>query len=595
MYKLVIEDDEGKTTVVPIIRDEISIGRKEGNTIRLTERNVSRRHARLIKNGGAIELEDVASRYGTRHNGEKISSRVLFREGDVVMIGDYRLSLQVDRSIKPPEPVAPPAGEKTATGVQAMSEPEEIPIGEAGKLVIVSSNYAGREFALTRSEMVIGRTEGDIRVDHRSISRNHAKIVRDGTRYKIVDLRSANGVRVNGEEYRSVHLRGGDVIELGHVKFRYCDPGEAFHFTPDMAIPDAVGAGSGGGSGKIILIGGVLFALLLILGGVGFLVVSSGGSGKDGGEGGKADAGVASAVDPGKNEPGDDGANSELLKEAEQKIDEEEWDQAITLLNLVLKKDPSNEVANARLSTAQKEKPFKAKYVDAKKELGKGRYQEAIDLFDEIPEGLSMYSGKIKNEGLKDQAVDGLIDGKLTSAKKHIRRKKYRPARADIDEILKHDPSNDEARNLLKQISKGSGDNNPVAVNKGNNNSKNNAGTKQAPSKVETPPKATNKKPNPTEGMSAAEIKERGKLLLADARKAHLQGNYSQAVKLATDALRYRGGLRAVYQLGLSYEKLGNKGQAIKYYNQWLKANPTAKTAQIVRNKILGMGGTPAN
>ena len=49
MYKLIIEDDEGKTTVVPLIRDEITIGRKEGNTIRLTERNVSRRHAKLVK------------------------------------------------------------------------------------------------------------------------------------------------------------------------------------------------------------------------------------------------------------------------------------------------------------------------------------------------------------------------------------------------------------------------------------------------------------------------------------------------------------------------------------------------------------------
>ena len=36
MYKLIIEDDEGKTTEVPIIRDEITVGRKEGNTIRLT-------------------------------------------------------------------------------------------------------------------------------------------------------------------------------------------------------------------------------------------------------------------------------------------------------------------------------------------------------------------------------------------------------------------------------------------------------------------------------------------------------------------------------------------------------------------------------
>ena len=37
MFKLTIEDDEGKTTVVPLARDEITIGRLEGNTIRLTE------------------------------------------------------------------------------------------------------------------------------------------------------------------------------------------------------------------------------------------------------------------------------------------------------------------------------------------------------------------------------------------------------------------------------------------------------------------------------------------------------------------------------------------------------------------------------
>ena len=58
MFKLVIQDDEGKTTVVPLIRDELTIGRKEGNTIRLTERNVSRRHARLVRQNGSIAIQD---------------------------------------------------------------------------------------------------------------------------------------------------------------------------------------------------------------------------------------------------------------------------------------------------------------------------------------------------------------------------------------------------------------------------------------------------------------------------------------------------------------------------------------------------------
>ena len=59
MFKLSIEDDEGKTTVVPLARDEMTVGRLEGNTIRLTERNVSRKHARLSRQNGALFIEDL--------------------------------------------------------------------------------------------------------------------------------------------------------------------------------------------------------------------------------------------------------------------------------------------------------------------------------------------------------------------------------------------------------------------------------------------------------------------------------------------------------------------------------------------------------
>ena len=88
MYKLVIQDDEGKTTVVPLIRDELTIGRKEGNTIRLTERNVSRRHARLVRSNGSISIEDLNSYNGIRVNGSRIQGRCQIRESDRVQIGD---------------------------------------------------------------------------------------------------------------------------------------------------------------------------------------------------------------------------------------------------------------------------------------------------------------------------------------------------------------------------------------------------------------------------------------------------------------------------------------------------------------------------
>src|SRR3954468_1871396 len=92
--KLIIEDDEGRKTVVPLVRDEITIGRQEGNTIRLTERNVSRRHARLLKENGHVLIEDLGSYNGVRVNGDKISGPTRIKEGDLVEIGDYDLGIQ---------------------------------------------------------------------------------------------------------------------------------------------------------------------------------------------------------------------------------------------------------------------------------------------------------------------------------------------------------------------------------------------------------------------------------------------------------------------------------------------------------------------
>jgi ABC transport system ATP-binding/permease protein len=295
MFKLVIQDDEGKTTIVPLIRDEITIGRKEGNTIRLTERNVSRRHARILRNNGEVHIEDLGSYNGIRVNNARIAERVSLRVSDQVQIGDYKLYLkaegeQADESrtvpverveqLQAPQahaleaataPVAngtaPLAIHQAATAPQLVGNPNRTlvaisdtdPAGRAigpataaavaaltatggyGKLVVLSSNFAGKELELSRPQMIIGRTdENDIVINHRSISRNHAKLVRETEtgRYTISDLQSSNGVRVNGQDYGKVELRRGDVVDLGHVRLRFVDAGEDFVFARDAIITD---------------------------------------------------------------------------------------------------------------------------------------------------------------------------------------------------------------------------------------------------------------------------------------------------------------------------------------------------------------------
>ena len=293
MFKLVIQDDEGKTTVVPLIRDEITIGRKEGNTIRLTERNVSRRHARILRNAGEVHIEDLGSYNGIRVNNSRIAERVSLRVSDQVQIGDYKLYLkaegveQVDDARTMPiervegvnglnggatevmpavpaiaataaAPTAPQLVGNPARTLVAIADtdPQGRPVATAatvaaltapaqyGKLCVISSNFAGKEFELSRPQMIVGRTEeNDIVINHRSISRNHAKLVRepDTARYTISDLQSSNGVRVNGQDYGKVELRRGDVVDLGHVRLRFIEPGDDWVFTPSAVadVPDS--------------------------------------------------------------------------------------------------------------------------------------------------------------------------------------------------------------------------------------------------------------------------------------------------------------------------------------------------------------------
>jgi ABC transport system ATP-binding/permease protein len=95
-YKLIIEDDEGRRSVVPVDlqagQGEITIGRHENNTIRLKERNVSRRHAAIRTSEAGLIAEDLGSANGLWLNGARVQGKADLHSGDVLRIGDYQLS-----------------------------------------------------------------------------------------------------------------------------------------------------------------------------------------------------------------------------------------------------------------------------------------------------------------------------------------------------------------------------------------------------------------------------------------------------------------------------------------------------------------------
>src|SRR2546428_1105682 len=82
--KLIIEDDEGRKTVVPVVRDEITIGRNDANIVRLSEKDVSRHHGRLLSGSGYYYIEDLNSFTAIRVNCENIIGKRLVRDGDMI-------------------------------------------------------------------------------------------------------------------------------------------------------------------------------------------------------------------------------------------------------------------------------------------------------------------------------------------------------------------------------------------------------------------------------------------------------------------------------------------------------------------------------
>jgi pSer/pThr/pTyr-binding forkhead associated (FHA) protein len=244
MQKLTIEDDEGKAVVFPLIRSEISIGRQASNLICLTERNVSRHHARLVRRDGRYVLEDLSSYLGTRLNGTRIAAPTALKDGDRMVIGDYRLALTIDRpltvtgvgpqinghsAVTKATEVAPPMEPSKAAPSVAGTGTGEVDLTPSppGRLVAMTAPLRGQEFVLSGASLIIGRTsDNDIVLPHKSISRHHAKILRDGQRYVVVDLQSGNGVKVNGADYRRVELKSGDILALGRMRLRFVAAGD---------------------------------------------------------------------------------------------------------------------------------------------------------------------------------------------------------------------------------------------------------------------------------------------------------------------------------------------------------------------------------
>lgn len=95
------------------------------------------------------------------------------------------------------------------------------------RITIVAGHELGRELALGKPEIVVGRAkDADVCISDAVISRRQCRFVfRDG-HVHVEDLQSACGTYVDGEQVRSAALRDGQRVLVGNTIFLVQQMGE---------------------------------------------------------------------------------------------------------------------------------------------------------------------------------------------------------------------------------------------------------------------------------------------------------------------------------------------------------------------------------
>ena len=631
MFTLSVEDDQGRKTELTFSPPGLTIGRAKDNQLRLNERNVSRKHARINAANGAVIIEDLDSYNGVKVNGDRVTGKATLYLGDHIQLGDFKLQLSGDalrprpeeitqktqipkreneevtntepmvvaplvntgpqQQMQPPVQAPPPVpasstrarnegnfDESTAlirlTDIAPKNQaPAQTIAGPHPKLVCVKGPMAGREWPVNKTEIVIGRgQENDIVVDHRSLSRQHAKIVLNGQVYRVVDCGSSNGTFVNGEKYAQVDLKRGDVMELGHIHLRLMWPGEtappidqpvddAFDESteistrraPNPLVTQAQQQQTKSNKGMFIAIGvGSLVAIVAIVLIVGLQSEPPAPVAVN--DPPKQAEVVKHDVTPPPQEtappqtppptqaPPDVGT---ILKKANAEMASEQWEQAIRILEAGLEAQPGQLSLKAALDKSEKERSAKSAFDAGNSAYQRGDYAGAKDSLQQVPESSMYYPRATKR--LSDPKLRGSA---IAMAKKDRPQPQEKPEKQEKTEkqVAKAQPKEEAA----------------------------------PPPKEKDPPPAT---APPTE--AAANPREQAKKLFDQGNKALLQNKNKEAIELYLEATRTDPKYALPHRgLGIAHARAGNGEAAVEHYKIYLKLAPGAADAEQVRKIV---------
>ena len=617
MLNLVIEDDEGRRTTIPLSRDDISIGRASDNLIQLPEKNISRNHARIVRESGRVYVED-RSRYGSKKNGRKFQGRTTFVSGDIILVGDYRLQLvaeaadvasgPTEETIRPdvsassarmasaPSPGMPgasstpsaAAASAAVSSAAASSAGEELPPNRRSRLTCLTEPFVNAEFSIMASVIVIGQGDDcDVVVPHETISQRHVRVITSGTDVRFEDLGSPDGVLVNGTRKLQATLRGGDILEIGKLRFRFSPAGAPGAVAPTAsAVPDDFAPPAARPAWILpAIIGGVV-----VLGVIAAVVLSPG---------------ADNSTDDVVTVVGDD-ASAAAFAQGQQYLSSARWSEAIESFGNVADTHPQYAQAQEQKSFAETELANQREYNEIEALAEASDFVAALQRLQALPRS-SSYRSRATDDGLENRILSGLIEQRITESHEAQQAGDVDAARQLITDTLALKPDEPRLIARLDQLNNPRAvqepipevvpepvvQAEPVAVAPANaarppvEPAERPAAAAATPQRAATPqpaaPADSNPRANPVivddAPVAAAEPQgspsEQSSDLVNRARRLSVDRNFAEAIRLLEEASALTPGNAQVYlMLFNNYQRIGNNLRAARSVRRYLELVP---------------------
>jgi pSer/pThr/pTyr-binding forkhead associated (FHA) protein len=233
MARLILMFNKQVIKEYPFLKDSITMGRKEDNTIMIDNLAVSGYHARIDKAGDDYILTDLQSTNGTFVNDQKVVSHKL-AHGDNISVGKHVIlfvgteqgkaapegkeqKMDMDKTMMLDTVKQRELLSKQKGAAQVAKAPEKI-----GIISFIDGSDLG-EIELTKKLTKIGKADtSEVKLSGMLMGATAATISRRPTGYAISFTGGMTKLRVNGDVVKeSVQLKEFDTIELGSCKFQF--------------------------------------------------------------------------------------------------------------------------------------------------------------------------------------------------------------------------------------------------------------------------------------------------------------------------------------------------------------------------------------